>query len=363
MFSPALGRAIRSTCAISGASVCTASRPATVNPIGAASQALCRRPHQRRPSSSKASIPPNGSNGSSSPQQAPSAASTRSPEKKPAGRGGRKRATPSLNVPHVPPTDYLQQLDVKISSFFSLHRPISVTTSIPKPSTEASFNSIFESRFQDNRKYADVIYTLSNSVESLETAALGQEERDIREEILQNSTSNSGNVKHLDGVAQMSVDQMIAQFVPFKAPPVPVPFEEAQSKRNAAPRQRTRKVANAQAQPKQKAWSTTVVVTESTDSNGERTYSASTSPMVEIQVPAVENPMEQADVEIRQPFLDRMKIRQKRYQQYRDDRAEKDRETMLLISVKRQRKLKMKKHKYKKLMKKTRLLRRKLDRA
>jgi len=36
---------------------------------------------------------------------------------------------------------------------------------------------------------------------------------------------------------------------------------------------------------------------------------------------------------------------------------------MLLISVKRQRKLKMKKHKYKKLMKRTRLERRKLDRA
>lgn len=36
---------------------------------------------------------------------------------------------------------------------------------------------------------------------------------------------------------------------------------------------------------------------------------------------------------------------------------------MLLISVKRQRKLKMKKHKYKKLMKRTRLERRKLDRT
>lgn len=110
MFSPALGRVVRSTCAISGTSVCTASRPATVNSIGAASQALSRRSHQRRHSSSKASIPPDGSNGSSSPQQTPNTASTRSPEKKPAGRGGRKRATPSLNVPHVPPTDYLQQL-------------------------------------------------------------------------------------------------------------------------------------------------------------------------------------------------------------------------------------------------------------
>jgi len=34
---------------------------------------------------------------------------------------------------------------------------------------------------------------------------------------------------------------------------------------------------------------------------------------------------------------------------------------MELLSVKRQRKLKMKKHKYKKLMKKTRTLRRKLE--
>ena len=38
------------------------------------------------------------------------------------------------------------------------------------------------------------------------------------------------------------------------------------------------------------------------------------------------------------------------------------RRTMWTISVKRQRKLKMKKHKYKKLMKKTRNLRRRLDR-
>ena len=39
-----------------------------------------------------------------------------------------------------------------------------------------------------------------------------------------------------------------------------------------------------------------------------------------------------------------------------------ERMKMFLISVKRQRKLKMKKHKYKKLMKRTRNLRRKLDR-
>jgi hypothetical protein len=45
------------------------------------------------------------------------------------------------------------------------------------------------------------------------------------------------------------------------------------------------------------------------------------------------------------------------------DHVRRRRGGMLLISVKRQRKLKMKKHKYKKLMKRTRLLRRKLDRT
>jgi hypothetical protein len=49
--------------------------------------------------------------------------------------------------------------------------------------------------------------------------------------------------------------------------------------------------------------------------------------------------------------------------EYRRRRRAGMRAGMLLISVKRQRKLKMKKHKYKKLMKRTRLLRRKLDRT
>ena len=58
----------------------------------------------------------------------------------------------------------------------------------------------------------------------------------------------------------------------------------------------------------------------------------------------------------RQPFRQRMWLRQ---QESAQRRQEKD-GGMLLISVKRQRKLKMKKHKYKKLMRRTRNLRRRL---
>ena len=49
--------------------------------------------------------------------------------------------------------------------------------------------------------------------------------------------------------------------------------------------------------------------------------------------------------------------------QVRFDEAQGPRRDMHAISVKRQRKLKMKKKKYKKLMKRTRNLRRKLDRT
>ena len=53
-----------------------------------------------------------------------------------------------------------------------------------------------------------------------------------------------------------------------------------------------------------------------------------------------------------------MPVRRREPSEGRQERMRK----MFLISVKRQRKLKMKKHKYKKLMKRTRNLRRKLDR-
>jgi hypothetical protein len=100
----------------------------------------------------------------------------------------------------------------------------------------------------------------------------------------------------------------------------------------------------------QRAWSTEVVVTEATDAHGNRTYTTTTAPFVEIEPPT--NTSETDHIEIRQPFLERMRQRGR----------QNTHSGILAISVKRQRKLKMKKHKYKKLMKRTRLLRRKLDR-
>lgn len=244
----------------------------------------------------------------------------------------------------------LTSIDVKVSSFFSLHRPMSISSNslFPTVSTSASFDSIFQVRSPTSRKtMMDNIQTLSGGIENLE-AALQVHEQNAPEEV-------SEEIFHLDGLPQVSIDQLMQQFKPFRPPPAPTPLDQTTQPGQSSSTQENM----LEAPVKQRSWSTAVVVTESTDASGQRTYSATTAPMVEIQVPAAETNQEMDDVEIRQPFLERMRQRQNTYIRHRENKGNPD---MLAISVKRQRKLKMKKHKYKKLMKRTRLLRRKLDR-
>lgn len=224
-----------------------------------------------------------------------------------------------------------------------------------------------------------MIYTLHNTIESLENGAQSNQEEGVRWEVIQESPSNSDGIKHLDGPPKMkSLDELVAQFKPFRAPPPPEPFPEE-------PKQVDKKKLSAKAKQaaRQKSYTTTIVVTESMSPDGQRTYTASSSPIV--RLPDVEDANQQSSIQDpspqrrpRQPFLDRMRRRQQTYLHAQHQRIlERDgdrqrvvrrapykrRVQMLLISVKRQRKLKMKKHKYKKLMKRTRNLRRRLDRT
>ncbi|KAK3209653.1 hypothetical protein GRF29_44g228828 [Pseudopithomyces chartarum] len=273
MFSSAAGRVARAPATLPPPSVCAFARPAAL----AAAQQPFVRPggHQRRLSSSKASIPPDGSNanGSSSAQQASA--------RKVTGRAGRKRsaATPpamALNVPHVPPTDYLQKPEVKISSFFSLHRPISLDHPIPPVATKSSFESIFTPRSPfASKTTVENIQTLSSGIESLEAALAVHEKQGSAEE----ATQTEGH--HPDGTLQAARDQLMSRFIPFQPPPPPVPFGQATESQPASAIMEN--IATAPAQIKKRAWSTAVVVTESTDASGNRTYSATTAPMVEIE--------------------------------------------------------------------------------
>jgi hypothetical protein len=193
----------------------------------------------------------------------------------------------------------------------------------------------------------DTMDVLYSGIESLETALRIQKQK--------GGAEGYEDIHHLDGPPEISIDQVMAGLAPFRAPPVPMPFNQVAEAGSTSAQQESTQTTP----PKQRAWSTAVVVTESTDASGKRTYSATAEPMVEIDVPAAENSQEMDEFEIRQPFLERMRQRQNDHTRYRNSQGRPD---MLTISVKRQRKLKMKKHKYKKLMKRTRLLRRKLDR-
>lgn len=219
---------------------------------------------------------------------------------------------PTLNVPHVLPTNDVEVSEVKLSSFFSLHRPISMDTFIPPVASTSSFESIFAPRSPHSKKTAvENIQALTRGIQNLE-AAMAAHGRQVPAE-----EASQTELQHLDGQSYMTLDEFTRKLVPFRPPPAPMPLHDAAD-----------------------------------------TYFANSAPMLDTEMSAADNEPEQHGV--RQPFLDRMMQRQNRNNRSRDILQRPD---MLAISVKRQRKLKMKKHKYKKLMKRTRLLRRKLDRT
>ncbi|KAL8776707.1 MAG: hypothetical protein Q9213_008166 [Squamulea squamosa] len=258
------------------------------------------------------------------------------------------------------------RLDIQVASFFSHYRPISITRSFPAPSSESQFSSIFESKLPPRSPIGDTIYTVSSAVDSIENAIYGQQQRDTSGP---KSSSSNNEITHLDGEPQhitLDIHELSKNFRPFVAPPAPVAFDDSKSvtlKRNKTIKERT--------------FSTTLTITEQAHPSGQRTYQAYVSPMREDQPSPTAQPLPSStaplqggspyqDVEViditppigRQPFRERMRNRQ---QAWEDGLNGQKRQIWRAISVKRQRKLKMKKHKYKKLMRKTRNLRRRLD--
>ncbi|KAK5170460.1 uncharacterized protein LTR77_005048 [Saxophila tyrrhenica] len=369
--------------------------------------------HQRRHSSSKtSSCPPDDSAtkitakaSATGEQQAPRAPKAAPKQNKGRSRGGYKRVAAAAEnkkpaepidqfaaLPSVPPIQGLRPEDLNMSKFFSLHRPVSLTTTIPPPSSAETFASIFANRqTQDpwangnsaERRPEDVIYTLHNTIDALEKGNNNAEDEGVRWEIIHESSSNSDGVKHLDGAPQRmkSLDEIVAQFKPFKAPPPPQPFIGVKEQPAGVEKKMAVQRTSTKGRPKKKTFTATITVTESTFEDGQRTYSASSSPIVRLPEPTERTDSNRAMREptrTRQPFLTRMA------QRGRDNMAAqatsstntssqmpvrnapspaRQERIMRLISVKRQRKLKMKKHKYKKLMKRTRNLRRRQDRA
>ncbi len=368
------------------------------------------RIHQRKHSSSKTPNPSKDDpRAIATPTEAPTKdakpAGKKSAEKRPSTRINRQKSKDgtteaervsnrmALSLPSVPPTTHLHpsgtcfnhcstltrrssntHSDIHMSSFFSIHRPISVTTSVPTESSNKAFSSIFNRKPSPKHKMTDIMYTLSSAVDTLENASSGHhndpqqmtpEEIDLRQAVTQASSSNADQSTHLDIPAKtlhISLQELAKNFRPFNPPPAPVPLGSGmETTIMSVENERRQTEAEDLPAPTHKSYTTTLTIYESTYPNGQKTYKTHTTPVVEepASSQAHENSVRYLPpAPHNQPFLGRMRDRQA---QHLDRLVE--REGWMAISVKRQRKLKMKKHKYKKLMKRTKNLRRRLDRT
>lgn len=258
--------------------------------------------------------------------------------------------------------------EISASDFFSLYRPMSLTHIFPKAVTPEAFASIFTPRTKANNKTDGVISVLSEIQLGLEemshqmgggvkmvvqesNEAWNEETDDVRAAITAESYQrkvSAAETKNLDGVPDQGENVMdfpshilSGRYRPFHPPPAPVPMDSDASLaagKEAATEQ--------EQEPLHRTYTAMLTIEESTDANGDITYMAHSSPLIE-----------DAPRSGPKKFQERM---QQRREHYRIQRREEN--DMLAISVKRQRKLKMKKHKYKKLMRRTRNLRRRLDR-
>ncbi|KAJ5327584.1 uncharacterized protein N7506_010686 [Penicillium brevicompactum] len=251
------------------------------------------------------------------------------------------RFFPAKNYPKL--TFLCSSPDVHVASFFSIHRPISVTTTVPPTSSTDAFEAIFSSKRPLKNEPEDVIFTLSSAVQNMENGPQGMAES---EEQFRTFSEQDGELRMLDGPeAKMSVEEYTRRLRPFQPPPPPVPMDA--SAIEAAQSQ------NAHVDNEFQTFSTVLTIREARGADGRKTYEAHTGPFVRSE--EMDDPSSVHDeISIEAPadstgatYMERL----------RNNR------TMHALSTKRRRQAKMKKHKFKKLMKRTRTLRRKLDKT
>ncbi|KAH8722755.1 hypothetical protein GQ44DRAFT_741528 [Phaeosphaeriaceae sp. PMI808] len=307
MFAPSFARVVRSTASVSAspasplcrAALCTAPKP-------------FRPSHQRRYSSSKSSIPPSNKKKPAAEELKQNAPTQLHGHGTDATSNGKVTeipiATSMNNVPHVPPTSHIHEDDVKLSSFFALHRPMAFHREAwQQPASMEVFDAIFhraeaadiQSIHRTKQTIHDYILSVHAGLDALD---------DLHPDAIHISIQTETHPFE-EFLTEDAIKFHASQLPHFIPPPPPVAFDP---------------------------FATTL-----TNPTVQEIATVINQRITEVQLPS-----EQTG----RPSKFREHVRRRRG-------------GMLLISVKRQRKLKMKKHKYKKLMKRTRLLRRKLDRT
>ncbi|KAH3913663.1 hypothetical protein HBI56_080610 [Parastagonospora nodorum] len=300
MFAPSFARAARSTTSISttpASSLCRAS-------LTTASKSL----HQRRYSSSKSSIPPSNKKKPVEELEQNAPTQLQDPKTGAESKDEVKKipfASSADNVPHAPPTTHLHEDDVRLSTFFAMHQPISFHREAWQQSVTSmgAIDDLFNTELNGYRMKA-IQKTESTLTEFLQRVSARM---DIINHFEEQKASEAMQESDIFGEPQPQTEESIMHYasklLPFIPPPPPLAL----------------------------------------DSFAQQSVHAQE---VNERITEVDLPVEQTQ----RPATFREHVHRRRG-------------GMLLISVKRQRKLKMKKHKYKKLMKRTRLERRKLDRT
>ncbi|KAH6657377.1 hypothetical protein BKA67DRAFT_655652 [Truncatella angustata] len=324
----------------------TAARATTAATASASFSYNPRSQQRRRYSSSKPSSPNDSSKGLPAGQMTASPAqSSKSSAEKPAGEKRKRKAKDSTDalgkLPSVPSTHHVPQEALALSTFFSLHRPISITQGFPRTVSNDDFAQIFVARSK-NPKFSDVMSTLSRTVDDLEQPMQGLSMAHQDAMAAEQSADHMQKIEvrrpnGSEAGIQIQLNAMSGQFLPFRPPPLPQP-------QSAAPAETGAQEA-LDAQPTTRVYKAIFTLEETTEANGEVRIVAHSPTLVENDT-------------VPKTFLERMALRQLRREEVRGQADQ-----MVAISVKRQRKLKMKKKKYKKLMKRTRTERRKLDRV
>lgn len=254
-----------------------------------------------------------------------------------------------------------------MSSFFSLHRPISVTRGLPRNVTEDAFATIFATPTR-REKAEEVMTAISRTVDEIERPMAGLS---VQQQQAQQQADNVATAQAYDQAAlqirnsnrsetsvTLQVQNMSGKFLPFRPPPLPLP-ESASRTRNTAKDAAETSGADAAAQEdvQTRVYKALFTIEETTHANGEVKIMAHSPELIEDdgseeavdRSSSSSNATAVADMPAPRTFLERMALRQLRYEDARSSRA-----TLWAISVKRQRKLKMKKKKYKKLTKRLR---------
>ena len=212
---------------------------------------------------------------------------------------------------------------------------------MPKTVSDEQFAAIFAPKSKTN-KINSTMSTLTSTIDQLEgpMASMtidGQQEgqEDMQRLEIRNPDGSDASI-------YLQVDHMSGEFLPFRPPPLPQP-QSALEAESANAEAAEGVGADEAAQQNYRSYKAMFTIEETTEADGQVRILAHSPHIVQDEQP--------------RGFMARFAQRQMKVGGTRAGRE------MYAISTKRQRKLKMKKKKYKKLMKRTRNLRRKLDRT